>query len=188
MRRSVFILFIACAVACETRQSTPATTAQAFPENSLADSLLDFGQAVYRRAEYDSARALLSAGRLQAIKSGDSGSVARADTWLGLTAFRKGEHVEARKLGEGALAMKLRLGLAKDLFVSYNALGLLAWTQGRFGDAVELFTHAHEAAAAQHDTVSLAKAIGNLGLVHSDVGDLDKARSEIRQQVTLAHA
>jgi CHAT domain-containing protein/tetratricopeptide (TPR) repeat protein len=189
LRRSVFVAIVTCVVACETQQSAPAgRAARTWPENHAADSLLDLGQAVYKRAEYDSARALLTAGRAQAVKSGDSSSVARADTWLGLTAWKKGEHVEARKTGEAALAMKQRLGLAKDLFVSYNALGLLAWTEGRFGDAIDLFDHAHKAAAAQHDTVSLAKAIGNLGNVHSDLGDLDNARNEIQQQVNLAHA
>jgi CHAT domain-containing protein/tetratricopeptide (TPR) repeat protein len=189
LRRSVFVAFVICVVACDTQQSAPAgRAAKTWPEDHAADSLLDLGQAVYKRAEYDSARALLTAGRAQAVKSGDSTSVARADTWLGLTAWKKGEHVEARRSGEAALAMKQRLGLAKDLFVSYNALGLLAWTQGRLGDAIDLFNHAHQAAEAQHDTVSLAKATGNLGLVHSDVGDLDNARNEIEQQVNLAHA
>ncbi|MBW3660198.1 MAG: SIMPL domain-containing protein [Gemmatimonadetes bacterium] len=64
----------------------------------------------------------------------DSAAEARALTWLGLCAYRLGDHALARRLGEEALAFKLRLGLVDDLFRSYNALGLLAYAQGRYFD------------------------------------------------------
>ena len=74
--------------------------------------------------------------------------------------------------------MKLRLGLKTELFRSYNALGLLAYNQGRYGDAVSLYSSAKASALAVHDSASMAKAMGNLGLVHSDLGEFDAARSE----------
>jgi CHAT domain-containing protein len=74
--------------------------------------------------------------------------------------------------------MKLRLRLTNDYSVSYNALGLLAHQQGRFVDASALLTKARSSAEAVDDSNGVAKAVGNHGLVHSDLGDLDKARDE----------
>jgi CHAT domain-containing protein/tetratricopeptide (TPR) repeat protein len=155
--------------------------------NAQADSILTLGEAAYHRSEYDSAESILSAGRALAVASGDSQSVARADTWRGLTAMKQGIHASARALGESALAMKLRLGLKADLFRSYNALGLLAWLEGRYSDAQTLFAQARSSAEAEHDTVSLAKAVGNLGLVHSEIGDFQQARTEFAVLERVAH-
>ena len=161
-------------------------SARVFPTSATADSLLDAGEAVYRRSEYDSATTLLSSGREHAVAAGDSAAVARADTWLGLAAFRAGLNEDARHLGESALAMKLRLDLKEDLFRSYNALGLLAWNEGRLSDAADLFAKARASAEAVHDSISVAKAIGNLGLVHADAGEFDLARSEFSKLVAAA--
>lgn len=183
-------VFVSLTIAgCEGGQSSGAATkasAARFPTNASADSLLDTGEAAYRRSEFDSAAVFLVAGRERAIASGDSASVARADTWLGLAAYRQGRNEDARRLGETALAMKLRVGLDADLFRSYNALGLLDYQEGRYGDASDLFLKARASAEAVHDTVSIAKAIGNLGLVHSDIGQFDLARGEFSTLAEVA--
>jgi CHAT domain-containing protein len=90
-------------------------------------------------------------------------------------------------IGERAVAMKLRLGMKKDLFRSYNALGLLAQSQGALAEAESLFTKAHAAASAAGDTASIAKALGNLGLVHADAGAFDRARVEFKTLADVAH-
>jgi CHAT domain-containing protein len=113
------------------------------------------------------------------VLDGDSAAVARADTWRGLAAMKLGTNDEAKKIGESALAMKLRLGLKRDLFRSYNALGLLAYQQGRYSDAMVRYSEAKAAAEAVNDSLSIAKAAGNLGMVHTDLGDFDLARSEL---------
>lgn len=159
-----------------------------FRSNATADSALVSGEAIYRRGEYDSATTVLTSGRNLSAVSGDSSGVARADTWLGLTAWKQGRNERARALGEAALAMKLRLGLEADLFRSYNALGLLAWTEGRFTDASTLFGKAKESAEAVDDSISIAKAIANLGLVHADIGDFGNARNEFEVLRRAAHA
>ena len=123
-----------------------------------------------------------------ALASGDSSAVARADTWLGFTAWKQGKGARARSVGEAALAMKIRLGLKADLFRSYNQLGLVAWTGGRFSDASILFIKARESAEAVNDSISIAKAIANLGLVHADVGEFAKARQEFQSLSRAAHA
>lgn len=189
LRCASVVAFLAFASGgCErtkVRASGDSAPVAKFPANASADSLLDAGEAVYKRSEFDSAITLLDAGRARGLLSGDSAAVARADTWLGLAAYRMGRYEDARRIGEAALAMKLRLGLAEDLFRSYNALGLLAHQQGRYSDASDLFGKARSSAEAVHDSVSIAKAIGNLGLVHSDIGQFDLARAEF---TTLAEA
>ncbi len=159
-----------------------------FAASAIADSLLDLAEAAYRRSEYDSATALLETGRARAAADGDSSAVARADTWRGLAAMRLGRNEESRKLGEAALAMKQRLALKRDLFRSFNALGLLAHQQGRYSDAIALFSSARSSADAVQDSPSIAKAIGNSGLVHSDFGEFDLARQAFFYLATSARA
>jgi CHAT domain-containing protein len=142
------------------------------------DSLLSEGESAYQRSEYDTAVILLDRGRRAAEANNDSALASRALTWLGLTAYRQGRYADAKSLGEQALAIKIRLGLKKDLFRSYNALGLLAHDEGRLTESVRLFTMAANAAHAVKDSAGVAKAVGNLGLAHSDLGDFELARRE----------
>jgi CHAT domain-containing protein/tetratricopeptide (TPR) repeat protein len=176
-------------VACGTAHDAggPSHTTVALHSSARADSILTLGEAAYRRSEYDSAETILSAGRAIALASGDSQSVARADTWRGLTAMKQGLHKKARALGESALALKLRLGFRTDYWRSYNALGLLAWLEGRYSDAESLFINARRSAEAEHDTLNIAKAISNLGLVHSETGDFAQARNEFALLERVAH-
>ena len=151
------------------------------------DSLLSEGESAYQRSEYDTALTLLERGRRAAEATHDSVLASRALTWLGLTAYRQGRYAEAGTLGERALAIKIRLGLKRDLFKSYNALGLLAHEEGRLTESVRLFTMAGNAARAVNDSAGVAKAIGNLGLAHSDLGDFELARQELSTMRDAAH-
>jgi CHAT domain-containing protein len=150
-------------------------------ESAVADSILHLGDEAYGRSEYDSATQYYLKGREKARLEGDSTAVARADTWRGLAAMRLGKNDEAKRIGEAALAMKKRLDLKSELFRSYNALGLLAYNQGRYSDAVLLYSSAKASAQAVNDSLSAAKAMGNLGMVHSDLGEFELARTEFLQ-------
>jgi CHAT domain-containing protein len=112
----------------------------------------------------------------QAYERGDSALAARALTWLGLAAYRKGNYDTARAEGEAALALKIRLNLTTELFRSYNALGLLAWNQGRLHAAESLFAAAGSAAEAVNDQDGAGRSAGNLGLVLVEFGDYAAAR------------
>ena len=79
------------------------------------DSLIARGESVYLRGEFDSARIVWSGVLERARTSHDSARQGRVLTWLGLIAYRRGEYSQARVLGEKALALKLRAGLATDL-------------------------------------------------------------------------
>jgi tetratricopeptide (TPR) repeat protein len=151
-----------------------------------APSLLAAGESLYAEAEYAGARSRLEAA--MRVAAADSTTVARALTWLGLTAMREGHFADSRRHGEEALKLKSRLGLNADLFRSYNALGLLAHTEGRFGDAGVLFREAERAAAAVGDSTSIGKARGNLGLVDSDLGNWPAAREGFEAMRAVARA
>ncbi|HEY5417630.1 MAG TPA: tetratricopeptide repeat protein, partial [Gemmatimonadaceae bacterium] len=77
----------------------------------------------------ESARVLYTAALTGARSLGDSAAIAKALTGLGQVARPLGEMAEARRLGEQALALKLRLRLSSELSRSYNALGLVAWEE-----------------------------------------------------------
>lgn len=146
------------------------------------------GESLYFHGEYDSAHALLSVVDHRADSLRDSVAVARARTWLGLIAYKRGDYATARRLGESALGLKQRLGLQRDLFRSYNALGLLAWMEGRLQDALALFDSAGAAASAVRDTAGSASAAGNRGLVLTELGRFPQARRDFLAARDGGHA
>lgn len=160
------------AAACGGRET-------AGPERSAAvplDSLLVSGERVYLLGELDSAATLWNTALARSRVLRDSVTEARSLTWLGLTAWRKGDYRTARRLGEEALALKRHWALDIDLFKSYNALGLLAWNEGRLSDAMELFGRASAAARSAEDLKGIAAASGNLALVLTELGEFEEAR------------
>src|SRR6185437_401079 len=124
-------------------------TARAAPADP--DSVLARGEAVYLRGRFDSARVLWGGALVRARAARDTLGQSRLLTWLGLAAYRQGDYVQARRLGEQALALKLRAHAIHELSHSYNALGLLAWNEGRLGDATGLFGQAAQTARAAGD-------------------------------------
>ncbi len=171
--------------ACKERPSPEPTTSTARPpaethDSALSsrplDSLLAFGEGVYLRGEFDSASVIWTVALERSRALHDSIAEARSLTWLGLARGAWAITRIARRLGEEALALKRRLALDADLFKSYNALGLLAWNEGRLSDATELFGRASAAARAAADLKGIASASGNLALVQTDLGQFDEAR------------
>ena len=169
VRRGVLLLLLATACAPSGPERRPAAA------ESL-DSLLARGERVYLRGAYDTAGALWTLALERGRAAHDSLAQARALTWLGLTAWRRGDYREARRLGEDALGLKRRIAGQVDLSKSYNALGLLAWNEGRLSDATRLFGDASAAAQAAGDLKGIAAASGNLALVQTELGEFDEAR------------
>jgi CHAT domain-containing protein/tetratricopeptide (TPR) repeat protein len=153
---------------------------------SALDSLIASAEPLYWDGDFEGAQAIWRDARDHAIASGDSIALAGSLTWLGLAAFRLGEYQEARRLGEDALALKLRLDLKDQLPKSYNALGLLALSEGRLGNAADLFRKTAEASRAVDDSEALAKASNNLGLVYTDLGEFARARRGFEESVRAA--
>lgn len=161
----------ACAVHDAARSPRGSVTAR-----TNVDSLLMLGDSVYRRSA-ESAQKIWTVALSAARTARDSAREARALTGLGQSARQLGDPAAARRLGEQALALKLRLGMKAELFRSYNALGLLAWRQERLDDATSLFTKAMDAATATGDSSAMAKATMNLGLVAKEFASFERARS-----------
>ena len=167
--------------AVEPRPDTPARSARSFGSGDAVRAALDSVNSVasdlYARGEYDSARVSYGAALDLAAALGDSASVARTLTWLGLAAWRLADYREARRLGEQALAMKHRLGLEADLFRSYNALGLLSKDEGALETAVAMYDSAFAIAQARRDSLNIAKVLSNRALVDYELGNLAGART-----------
>ena len=144
-----------------------------------ADALVTPGESLYVRGEYDSAAAAWNTSLALPGVAGSS-TEARLFHWLGLAAYRRGEYEDARRLGERALARKreLRLGRA-EIAESENALGLLAWNEGRLADAMSLLGSARRGFEAERDRAGVAKASNNLALVHLELGRFAEAREEL---------
>jgi tetratricopeptide (TPR) repeat protein len=152
------------------------------------DALLEPGQALYWRSEYDSARAVWSAALDIARADGDSLGVAKLLTWLGLAAYRSRDFANARALGEAALELKLTLGDERELARSYNALGMLALDEARLLDGIHFFERARAAATAAGDDRAAGAAAGNLGLIQANLGDLEQAEASLRLMRDAARA
>lgn len=172
MNRVALVLLGVCGIAgCKSRDP-PVPLARV----SALDSLVALGEQIYRREEYDSARLVLSPIAERARTTGDSAAEARALTWLGLAAWRLGDYAPARTEQERALALKLALGLDRELWRSYNGLGLVAWNEGRLPYALTRFAEATAAAQRVGDTVGVGSTAGNVGLVQAELGDFAAAR------------
>jgi CHAT domain-containing protein/tetratricopeptide (TPR) repeat protein len=171
LRCVVWIALAACCACApnEGRGRPPASAAR-------LDSLMKGADAVYVSST-DSAAALWERALPLADSIGDSASRARILTGLGGVAWRRSEYREAQRLLDESIALKLRLGMRKDLFRSYNALGLVALDEERLADAIRLFAQAAEAARAADDAAGAAKASTNTGLALQNLGDFAGARA-----------
>jgi CHAT domain-containing protein len=142
--------------------------------------LLAQGDSIYRQSS-DSAAVIWTKALELARSVNDSVAIARALTGLGQAARLRLDLTTSRTLGEQALALKLRLGMRTELSRSYNALGLLAWYEGRPSDAITLYQRASEAAKAVGDSAAMARAVINTGNAQRDLGDLGAARASLER-------
>jgi CHAT domain-containing protein len=151
-----------------------------------ADSLIAPGESLYTHGDFK--RATESWSELL-TRPGIPGSPteAKALTWLGLSAYRQGDYAEARRLGERALTLKRELAVpAADLAESQNALGLLAWNEGRLQDAVGLLREALNGFSGANDRWGVAKTANNLALVELEFGRFAEARKGFETGRTAA--
>lgn len=154
--------------------SSPTTVEGPFAER------LDRGKDLYFAGSYEEGERVLHDVAEEAASAGDHAARAEALTWLGNTARRTGRYAEARALGEQALELERRHGLRDQMPRTYIALGLLAWHEYRLADAADLHGSALELATELENEEAIAAATGNLGLVHSDLGDFARARADFR--------
>ena len=152
-----------------------------------AAALLAAGDSTYSRGKYDSARAQFRHAIDRATVTHDTLTLARGLTSSGLAAWHLVDFRAARVDDERAVQVEEQARLSHELPRSYNALGLIAYSEGRFGDAIDAYARAAAGARSDGDSATLAKALGNAGLVYSDIGEFDKARSGFEAQRRFAH-
>lgn len=149
----------------------------------VADSLRAAGEERYSRQEYDSARAIWRVELARATSAHDAAAEARVRMWIGLAAYRLGDYAISRREGETSVALKRKLGLDAELSRSFNALGLLAWNEGRHRDALVAFDSAVASARRHDDAAGIARVAGNIPLVKVELGDFDGARRGFEEAI-----
>jgi CHAT domain-containing protein/tetratricopeptide (TPR) repeat protein len=137
------------------------------------DSAFAEAESTYFRGAADSTELQLQALLAAADARGDARTAGRATVALAVVAYRKSEYPTLRRLGERALTMPLR---PADRFRANNILGLAAYYESRYRDAVIHLDRAIEEARRNRDSLDLAKAIMNRGLVDVEFGDYVTAR------------
>ncbi|HEY2855585.1 MAG TPA: CHAT domain-containing protein [Gemmatimonadaceae bacterium] len=170
MRRilAVTVVSLACA---RTQKGTP----------SMAS-----GDSLYASGDFARAR---TAYRNE-LRRADRGDVEHAHllTSIALSAYWVGDYDEARRVGDSALALVSSSAPIAEAFRVHNALGLIAWKQGRLAAADSFFHNALRLAKAAHDTAGIAKASANLALVFTDYGEFQSARAALIAARDAAHA
>lgn len=182
------LVLLACGA--DDRASSPASAGGdgdlAVADGSRFDAVIDEATALYRRAEFDSAMAMVKPALAEARASVDSVAMARLLALQAYVAYQRSDYEKARETGEETLAIELAVDLSAELARAYNLLGLVAWQQSRFSDAIELFTKTGGAAGDEAAGRTLAAI--NLGNVHTDLGNLAEARRAFQTGLELSRA
>ncbi len=158
----------------------------AAPRTSQLELRLVAAESAYWRGAHDSARVAWEQLLADPVVASDSSVVADIQTWLSTVAWKIGDLGLARRIGEGALALKQRHGFHHNLQRSYNTLGLVAWLEGRLADGAILFQETIDAAARSGDDLTAAKAVANLGLIESELSRYQSARIRFEEALRLA--
>lgn len=161
------------------------------PARAPADSvpfLLAAGEAHYGNGELDSAQTVFQAALGVSRERADLEAEAGALTWLGTLAYRRDDYAEARRLLNEALALQHRHGVRTHLWRANNVLGLVAYLEGRYFDALDRHGAAAELAEVAGDTVSLAKSWNNVALARIELGDYREARALLLRALPVARA
>lgn len=134
--------------------------------------------------EYLEAREVWTAGLGRTQADRNLPAEARILTSLGLTEWRLGEYASAWKHADQARVLLEANGPRPMLPRTYNALGLIAWDQGRLGDAAALWRRTMDIAREVGDREYVAKPAMNLGLWYTGIGDLEQAREAFASSLT----
>lgn len=145
------------------------------PSPTSLDSLTAAAESLYRAGDYLRSRDAWTLG-LTLVKVGrDVAATARALTSLSLAEWRLGEYDSARRRAEQARSLLEKHGPTALLPRTYNALGLIAWDQGRMAEAADLWRLTMRTAREAGDEEYVDKPAMNLGLWYAGIGDLDRA-------------
>src|SRR4029078_5312329 len=121
--------------------------ADRLPSPQLA-ALMDKADSLHLAGEFDSARVLWTRALQQGRQTQLPIVEGRALTGLGLAAYRTGDYDVAAKHLHDALVVQHRAGIREQYARAYNALGLVAYQQGRLVQAAAFYDSSRAAAVA----------------------------------------
>ncbi len=180
--RAAAALMLVCA-GC-SRSEGPAANASL----AVGDSLLSAGESLYVHEKYDSARAIWRSAVARSHTDRNQTLEAKALAGVGLASYWLGDLKDARSSEAAALAFKDQISGTPALPRSYSTLGLVSIAEGKFDEAAAEIDHAIETAKGANDSLALARALSNRGLVAMNLGDLPGARTWHRSSRAMSQA
>ena len=168
-------------------RGTRALAGQAGPAVTAARARIDSELAGVRARQGRTAEAIALCERVIASAADEDAPVAHACyvlDWVLLDAGRAAEAVHS----ERALEIYRRLGDLDREAVVLNNLGMFAYYDGRWADAVRLYRAGAEASTQAGNIGSAAFGDCNLGEVRSDQGRPDEAREHLQRALEVWRA
>lgn len=177
LARLPLFLLITVGVGCNDAGSAEGDPTPA-PRDAIAafDSLAGRADSLYKAGGYEEAKRAWSAALAMTSGSGDVGARARTLTSLGLTEWRLGNYAAAWKRADDARRLLESKRIESGLPRTLNALGLIAWDQGRLSEAASLWRRTMQIAQKVGDQEYVDKPSMNLGLWYAGIGDHAHAR------------
>lgn len=158
----------------------PAEVHQTGTPLSPATLAIARGESLYFRGEIDSARTHWRTVLVRSERDADSASIANTITWLAIADWKEGKLATARATAERALVLRAAAstasGAAREAWRTHNVLGLVDWHEGRLGDAASRFERTALLARSVGERRGTASAEANMGLVLTELGELQRAR------------
>jgi class 3 adenylate cyclase/tetratricopeptide (TPR) repeat protein len=153
---------------------------------SRADVELGYAGVKLRQGHFDEARTWAERAAASAEAGTDRSRLGHAYSLSLLLAVRSGQSVPEYR--DQALAMLEEIGDPGRLVGLQNNLGVEAYYDGRWDDALDWYRRSGESAVRIGDVVSAARAQNNEAEILSDRGELDEARGLFEQALRVCRA
>ena len=153
---------------------------------SRSDVELAYGGVKLRQGHFDEARTWAESAAASADAGADRARVAHAYSLSHIAAFYSGERAPEHR--DSALAILEEAGDLARLISLQNNVGIEAYFDGRWDDALDWYRRSGESAARVGDVVNVARAQNNEAEILSDRGQLDEARALFEQALRVWRA
>ena len=166
--------------------TAPRASPRALPVPVALDSLTAVADSLYRDGDYARAKEAWSAGLApHQSRAGPRGRGTGSHFARIRPSGGSGEYEAARARTEQARALlESQRPPRASLPRTYNALGLIAWDQGRLSEAADLWRRTMQIAREVGDQEYVDKPAMNLGLWYAGIGDLEHAREAFAASLT----
>ena len=153
---------------------------------SRADVELAYAGVKLRQGQFDEARTWAERAAASADAGDDRTRLAHAYSLSHIAAVYSGERAPEQR--DDALAILEEVGDLVRLTKLQNNVGIEAYYDGRWDDALDWYRRSGESAARVGDVVSVARAQSNEAEILSDRGQFDEARALFEQALRVWRA